>query len=174
MGLMPKFCKYCTFCKSVNKGFKCISSGSSLKTHMSINDSGTQVMFKALGLEPQGTSRSSLFSCTDETACTKRYKIIHSCQMIHVDSKCCRKSKKEKLPAFSIWSTVSLEYFFVKSGNIKRFVCVRVHVCVRVCVRACVCVYHFTNFILKFLSDLKIVILGVNFVNDDIMESIFP
>lgn len=41
-------------------------------------------------------------------------------------------------------------------------------------VGVCVCVYHFTNFILKFLSDLKIVILGVNFVNDDIIESIFP
>lgn len=28
-------------------------------------------------------------------ACMKRYMIIHSCQMIHIDSKCCRKSKKD-------------------------------------------------------------------------------
>lgn len=38
MGLMPKFCKYCTFCKSMNKGFKCISSGSSLQMYVSISD----------------------------------------------------------------------------------------------------------------------------------------
>ena len=38
---MPKFCKYCTFCKSMNKSFKCISPGSSLQRHMSISDSGT-------------------------------------------------------------------------------------------------------------------------------------
>lgn len=40
MGLMPKFCKYCTFCKSMNKGFKCISPGSSLQMYMSVNDWG--------------------------------------------------------------------------------------------------------------------------------------
>lgn len=84
---MPRCCKYCTFCKSMNKDFKCY-----LNRLLPANVHANQRLMHPGYVQCTGLSTTGNFPpkapfpvLQTRHTCMKRYKAIHPCQMIHTD-----------------------------------------------------------------------------------------